>query len=484
MTDGMPVAEESHQTKGLLRLTMACNERCPFCNVPVEDYAVRTPSEAQIERELDAFVDRGERTLTISGGEPTLRREPLIRWIARARERGIPFVELQTNAVLIDAAYAAALAEAGLTSAFVSLLSDVPALHDELAGLEGAFEPCVRGIDALLDSGVRVTLNPVVAHPTQERVSDYVDFVAARLPGVRSISLSVVQPHGRAAKNLDLLPDYAVLARVVPEARARAAAHGIELLNPYCGLPACIGWHDDLDHCVESVEAVAGGWRHTPGVANTGDKRQGPPCVECAVRTRCGGAWHAYWQVRGGSGLAPPIRVVEPWCELAAVAPAQTMVCAPRIDATTWPDIRAALAAAQTPAVWLWTGPVPTDDESKPVLDELLSSGCTDLALDLSPDRLDRAQLRWLRRAVGAMVYRQPQRRVRIVVGLRPDRPAQFVQTRRAVVAAAAVGVDAVRVVHPPSSVERWARFARAVRFELPGFDVAPCVSGLPFGGA
>ena len=32
-------AEESHRTKGLLRLTMACNERCPFCNVPVEDYA-------------------------------------------------------------------------------------------------------------------------------------------------------------------------------------------------------------------------------------------------------------------------------------------------------------------------------------------------------------------------------------------------------------------------------------------------------------
>ena len=37
-------AEESHLTKGLVRLTMVCNERCPFCNVPAEDFpAAPTP---------------------------------------------------------------------------------------------------------------------------------------------------------------------------------------------------------------------------------------------------------------------------------------------------------------------------------------------------------------------------------------------------------------------------------------------------------
>ena len=56
-------------------------------------------------------------------------------------------------------------------------------------------------------------------------MSDYVDFVAARLPRVRSISLSAVQPHGRAADNLELLPDYDVLAPVVRKARERAHHH-------------------------------------------------------------------------------------------------------------------------------------------------------------------------------------------------------------------------------------------------------------------
>ncbi|MFZ5480006.1 MAG: radical SAM protein [Myxococcota bacterium] len=300
-------AEPSHRTKGLLRLTMACNERCPFCNVPVEDYPRPTPDDDAIDRALAAFAD--ERTVTISGGEPTLLRKRLLRVVAASRPR---LVELQTNAVLIDAGYARALADAGLTSAFVSLLSDVPALHDRLAGLDGAFARCLAGIDALLDAGVRVTLNPVTAADTEARLPAYVDFVAERLPRVRSISVSAVQPHGRAARSPELLPDYAVLGPAVREARRRAKAHGIELLNPYCGLPLCVGWEDGLDVSVEAIEAREGP-RGVPGVENTGDKRHGPPCRACVLRARCGGAWHAYWEVRGGSGIAPPETLRGPW---------------------------------------------------------------------------------------------------------------------------------------------------------------------------
>ena len=128
------VGEAHHLTKGLVRVTMACNERCPFCNVPVEDYPEPTPTDAELDAQLEAFLASGEQTLTLSGGEPTLRRGPLLDVIARARARGVPFAELQTNAILIDDRYARELVEAGLTSAFVSLLSDDAALHDELKG--------------------------------------------------------------------------------------------------------------------------------------------------------------------------------------------------------------------------------------------------------------------------------------------------------------------------------------------------------------
>jgi pyruvate-formate lyase-activating enzyme len=340
-------AEASHTTKGLLRLTMACNEACPFCNVPQEDYPKPTPPFERVLDELDGFIQRGDRTLTISGGEPTLLRSRLLELIRRAKAGGIAFIELQTNAVLVDAEYAEALRSAGLTSAFVSLLSHLPEHHDALAGLAGAFPRCLRGIDAMLDHGIRVTLNPVTAKQTEDLVADYVAFVASRLPRVQSISMSAVQPHGRAQTATDLLPDYSRLAPQIRAARSVASKAGIDLLNPYCGLPLCVGWEDGLAVSVEAIEAMVGS--DPQGIDNSGNKRHGPACMDCALRPRCGGAWHAYWEHREGRGLSAPIEVSPPWAQPGA---AQTTVTAwGGADATTWER----LGASDQPSRWLWT---------------------------------------------------------------------------------------------------------------------------------
>jgi MoaA/NifB/PqqE/SkfB family radical SAM enzyme len=401
-------AEDSHTTKGLLRLTMACNERCPFCNVPVEDYARPTPPMAETEADLARFIESGEQTLTISGGEPTLLRKRLLSVIKTARDGGIPFVEVQTNAVLVDDAYAQALSQAGLTSAFVSLLSDVAEHHDFLAGLEGAFGDCLRGIDAMLDAGIRVTLNPVTARQTQDRVQDYVDFVATRLPRVRSISMSAVQPHGRAQHDLDLLPDYDQLATAIRLARGRAERHGITLLNPYCGLPLCVGWEDDLDHSVEAIEARQGPTEGVPGVDNRGNKSHGKPCIGCALRPRCGGAWHAYWHHRGGAGLEAPISIVHPWDAGTASHAGQTVVRAEgRPTAEHW----AQLKDANTPTLWLWADEFESSDAAA-----TLRSACTDLAIDinLADPQGSRQRLAALRALVRAGQLRRSQARIQV----------------------------------------------------------------------
>ena len=51
---------------------------------------------------------------------PGMLRKRLLATCARAVAGGIRFIELQTNATLIDATYAQQLAAAGVTSAFVS----------------------------------------------------------------------------------------------------------------------------------------------------------------------------------------------------------------------------------------------------------------------------------------------------------------------------------------------------------------------------
>lgn len=453
--------EDSHRTKGLLRLTMACNERCPFCNVPQEDYAELTPSEAATFAELDGFLASGARTLTISGGEPTLLRKRLVKVVREARSRGIDFVEIQTNAVLITPAYAAELAEAGVTSAFVSLLSHIPEHHDALAGLPGAYPKCLAGIDAMLDVGIRVTLNPVTALRTQALVPDFVDFVAARLPRVTFVSMSAVQPHGRGRAHAEeLLPDYAVLRTSIAEARRRASVHGIELVNPYCGLPLCVGWQDDLQHSVEACEAEGGGWRRTPGIDNVGNKSQGAPCASCALRTRCGGAWHDYWALRGGSGIEAPVRLVEPWRGRGAL---DAVVEAP---GGITPEVIAALDAATAPTVWLWTDRLVEGDAGR-----LVHSRCTDLALELDsldPDVL-RTPLAVVRRLVASGRTTLPQTRLRVWVALRPAAASNPTAVARVLSTCGRLGVDAVRIL---SDAPRWHTVAEALRREHPQLDV------------
>jgi len=463
----LPISGEAHHlTKGLVRVTMACNERCPFCNVPVEDYPEPTPSDTELTAQLDAFLAGGEQTLTLSGGEPTLRKAPLLDVITRARGQGVPFAELQTNAILIDDRYASELADAGLTSAFVSLLSDEPALHDELAGLRGAFPLCLRGIDALADAGIAVTLNPVIARQTQDRVAAYVDFVAARLPTVQAISLSAVQPHGRARDDLDLLPDYAVLGPEVLRAHARAEHHGIPLLNPYCGLPLCVGWSARRARSVEAIEADGAWERRAPGaephgVDNHGNKRHGSPCLRCALRTRCGGAWHAYWDHRGGRGLAAPLEKREPWWPGAEDIPGQTVVAvAGGLDDAAL----AALAAAITPTVWLMTDALGPGDVPR-----LLESRCTDLALLIEAADLDRpglrAALETLRRANRG---RDDQLRLEVTMGLRAL--GTLDAGHRAIERAAELGVRQVTLLMKPT--DKHHRLVAALRERHPALHL------------
>ncbi|MBW2455167.1 MAG: radical SAM protein [Deltaproteobacteria bacterium] len=472
---GGGTVDSHHLTKGLMRLTMACNERCRFCNVPVTEGPATALAAAEATAALHSFAASGERTLTISGGEPTLLRGRLVDLVRGARNRGIPFVELQTNAVLVDAGFAAELGAAGLTSAFVALLSHDATIHDDLVGRAGAHAECLSGIDAFVKAGIQVTLNPVITHSMQSLVDEYVAYVATRYPAVPAISLSVVQPHGRAAAELDLLPDYGVLADSVRAAQKRAEQADIELLNPYCGLPICAGWEGATERCVEAIEAVAArqtGDPTTVGLDNRGNKRHGEPCRGCALRPRCGGAWHAYWDHRGGCGLAPPVRRFEPWDPRAQAAPGQTIVSAESEEGEEGEEgeLTAAvlhrLAQATTPTVWLVIETLTRGDGQR-----IAAAGCTDLAWTSHPQQWTEGSdtLRELRRIVRRNETLLPQLELHTTVGLAPG--DSFSQSYQALQLAAAVGVDALRLLAP--ATDRWTRFLAAARSEHPGLDVA-----------
>ena len=296
-----PGGAGENQRYALLRLGLACDADCLFCNVPVESYdAAMKLSTAQALREIDRLAAEGARRLELSGGEPAVRPD-LERLVSAAREAGFHRVELQSNGLALAApGRAARLKEAGLTHAFISLHSHLPKAHDFLVRRGGAFDACVQAVRGLVDAGVETILNPVVTRVQYRWLPDFMSFVGRALPGVESISLSVIQPHGRAWINHSLVPDYRILSPLVERALARAALLGLRVNNPYCGLPLCLGgWSRRLRSCVEWCEAELG------RRAVDGMKVRPPVCDACVLSSHCGGVWARYLDIHPEPGLRP-----------------------------------------------------------------------------------------------------------------------------------------------------------------------------------
>src|SRR5262249_19520599 len=98
-----------------------CNQNCWFCNArrPAErpDFVARPAGR----RRVAPAPGGGTREVVLTGGEPTLRSD-LADLVRRAADGGVRVV-LETNAALIDAARARALAEAGVDTARVQLVA-------------------------------------------------------------------------------------------------------------------------------------------------------------------------------------------------------------------------------------------------------------------------------------------------------------------------------------------------------------------------
>jgi pyruvate-formate lyase-activating enzyme len=301
----------------ILRVTFACNQRCPFCFVSL---GASRPDLGQIERALDEIRvrARGDAVITISGGEPTLDKR-LEAITAACRRRGFATIQLQTNAVrLAQPAVAAMVRRAGFDGCFVSFHSHRAALYDRLTGSRGDFPKAVAGIRALLDeTEATVTLNAVVTRLNVASLEAYVRFVDRLRPRGRPLGIFFSMMSGLGHR---LAPELAVpLDTVRPHiqrAVARAEACGLEVaeFRGECALPPCLlarpernlDVHPEPDHGVIYADRVA------PDAAGGRVKRT--TCRECRLDRRCGGVSLEYAAQWGLAALRPrpPLRGPRP----------------------------------------------------------------------------------------------------------------------------------------------------------------------------
>lgn len=275
-----------------VRVNFHCNQACEFCFVsthlpPATDDAVRA---------VIAAAGREAAVLVLSGGEPTLNPR-LVEYVRLARAAGVHTIELQSNATrLAERGLAAALAAAGLDRAMISLHGSTAETSDRITGAPGTFAATVRGIDALVATGIQVRLNFVFCQENRDDFPRFVALVAARWPRA-GIVFSFVGSHTDVVpRTRALIPRFTDILPALHAGLARAGDAGLLVsgFDSMCGLPLCLVPDDRRD------DFLAGA---SDGDDGDGEFVRGPACAQCAATGRCYGVRRGYAELYGTGEL-------------------------------------------------------------------------------------------------------------------------------------------------------------------------------------
>lgn len=196
-------------------LTAACDHRCGHCyNVwgakpgdAQHGYAPKKPLNTAgiLDLMTKAVTQSGCEHLTLTGGEPLLRRDA-DEVVAHACKL-VRTVNLITNGSHLDADRAKRFKAAGLRSVQLTLLSADRALHDKLKGAV-CFDDTCRAAFFAGRAGVGVTVCYVAMSENAGELEGVMELCAAL--GVRSLSYNRMSPTGGAIHHIErLMPSVA-----------------------------------------------------------------------------------------------------------------------------------------------------------------------------------------------------------------------------------------------------------------------------------
>lgn len=272
--------------------TDRCNSYCVMCSQPPKpvDDSDRIDEHLRL---LD-LIDPRTRELGITGGEPTLLKDDLLRIVARAKER-LPQTALHVlsnGRLFYYGSFARRLARIGHPDLMIGipLYSDLDHDHDFVVQARGAFEETVIGLQNLGRHGVPVEIRVVLHRYTVERLPQLAEFIYRNFTFAAHVALMALEPMGFAVPNLDeLWVDPWQYQAGLREATLSLAARGMR--PSIYNHQLCVVPRELWPYCRKSISD----WKND----------YLPVCGECPVRQRCGGFFASSIRRRVSAHIRP-----------------------------------------------------------------------------------------------------------------------------------------------------------------------------------
>lgn len=164
-----------------LQITRRCNLRCLHCDIREAaerylDIIKKEFSTEEIKKIVDSLKSIGTSYISISGGEPFLRRDifEVIKYVKK-RDLGL---HISSNGTLISKEDVKRINDLGLDAISISLDAVTPELHDKMRGVPGTFDRTVKAIKDLVDhkNHTQVGISPIITDLNLDELPRLVHF--------------------------------------------------------------------------------------------------------------------------------------------------------------------------------------------------------------------------------------------------------------------------------------------------------------------
>lgn len=206
MTGDIIVLYEKNSIHNSILASTDCNCRCIMCpQTLVKD----SPQKLRDNLEIIRLIYKGTMALGITGGEPTLLGNGLIRLLKQCKKH-LPHTQVQilTNGILLkDSEYVRKIARLGMKNLIfcVPLYADTDKEHELIMQRKGAFEDTIQGLYNLATNRQLVEIRIVVMSLNFQRLPHIAEFIYHNLPFAIHVAFMGMEVEGLARKNMERL---------------------------------------------------------------------------------------------------------------------------------------------------------------------------------------------------------------------------------------------------------------------------------------